>query len=129
MRGYSAGGSHATGRRSHAASSWSHEERGVRQVIRTGQPQLLVEISDEMLAASGRDADHVRLLREIGLRSAIVVPMRAHDKVLGTITLGMVRSGRYYGPSDLKLAEYNNQEPHVLHIESMVRTSGHPTSR
>jgi PAS domain S-box-containing protein len=41
--------------------------RGVPEVIRTGEPQLYTEIPPELLEASARDAEHLRLLRELQL--------------------------------------------------------------
>ena len=39
---------------------------GAHEVVRTGEPVLLREIPDELLVAASRDAEHLRLLREIG---------------------------------------------------------------
>jgi PAS domain S-box-containing protein len=78
---------------------------GVAHAIRTGQPQLLTEISDEQLRAGARDADHLALLRSLQLRSVIIVPMVARGRTLGAITLVAAESGRRYGPHDLAVAQ------------------------
>jgi PAS domain S-box-containing protein len=80
-------------------------ERGVYRVARTGVAELYPEISEQLLADSARDADHLRLLYDLEMRSAIVVPMALRDRVLGVITFVMAESGRSYGDSDLALAE------------------------
>src|SRR5688500_6491749 len=49
---------------------------GVSEVLRTGRSQLYPEIGDEMLVASARDAEHLRILREMGIRSAMVVALQ-----------------------------------------------------
>jgi GAF domain-containing protein len=56
---------------------------GAWNVVRTGQGELIPQITDEMLAALARDEEHLRLYRELNLRSAIVVPLTAHGRVLG----------------------------------------------
>jgi PAS domain S-box-containing protein len=43
------------------------EERGVTKVIRTGQPELFSDIPDELLVEAARDAEHVHLLRGLGM--------------------------------------------------------------
>lgn len=74
-------------------------------VMRTGRPLLLPEISDAMLADSTQDTQHLQLLRELGLRSVMVVPLMARGQSFGAITFVSTESGRQYGPPDLALAE------------------------
>ncbi len=78
---------------------------GPPHVVRTGEPEMAAEITDAVLLSWARDEDHLRLLRELGLRSYICVPMAARGRTLGTITFSTAESGRRYGPADLTLAE------------------------
>lgn len=78
--------------------------RGVAHVLRTGEPELYEEIPDSLLAATARDAEHLRLLREIGFTSAVVMPLVAHGRTLGAVSLISAESGRRYEPEDLALA-------------------------
>jgi GAF domain-containing protein len=78
---------------------------GVPQVVRTGVSELYDVISDDMLVAGARDEEHLRLSRELHLRSAIVVPLTVHDRVLGAITFVRAETGRSYGAADLSVAE------------------------
>ncbi|MEA2364026.1 MAG: hypothetical protein QOD71_3171 [Thermoleophilaceae bacterium] len=78
--------------------------RGVANVLRTGRselypdvPQLLPETEDERARA-----EHVRAFQ---MRSALVVPMIARGKTLGTLTLATDQSGRRFDEQDLELAE------------------------
>ncbi|HUQ98121.1 MAG TPA: ATP-binding protein [Gemmatimonadaceae bacterium] len=77
---------------------------GVGQVIRTGQPEIYPEISEEMLAAGAQDEEHLRITRELQIKSAIVVPMGARGRTLGALTLISSEKGRRYGDDDLTLA-------------------------
>ncbi len=79
--------------------------RGVPHVLRTGASEIYPEITDELLAASAQDEEHLRLIRETGLRSAVVVPLLARDLVLGVLTLVSAESGRRYTADDLALVE------------------------
>ena len=98
-----------------AKVAWAHEinarypadpkaRTGAHEVIRTGQPMLIPEISDEMLVGAARDAEHLRMLREIGFASALTVPLVARGIPIGAMTLISAESGRRYGEAELGLA-------------------------
>jgi serine phosphatase RsbU (regulator of sigma subunit) len=72
-------------------------------VLRTGEPELC-DVRDALAAAAG-DARHLGLLRALELASAIVVPMRARDHIVGAITFVTAQSGRRFGADDLALAQ------------------------
>jgi signal transduction histidine kinase/PAS domain-containing protein/uncharacterized protein YigA (DUF484 family) len=77
---------------------------GLPNVIRTGQPELYPEITDEMLVAGTIDEEHLRLTRALGLRSAMVVPLRVGERTVGALTFASAESGRRYNEADLPLA-------------------------
>jgi len=77
---------------------------GPYAVLRTGNPEMYEDITDDMLAAGATDVEHLRILREVGLRSAMSVPLRVVDRPLGVLTLVSAESGRRYNQSDLSLA-------------------------
>jgi PAS domain S-box-containing protein len=78
---------------------------GPTNVVRTGKPELVPEIADEMLSLVARDQLHLDLLRELGLRSYMCVPLFLRDRVLGAISFVLAESGGRYTPEDLELAE------------------------
>jgi PAS domain S-box-containing protein len=80
------------------------EGGGVWNVVRTGETLLVAEITDEMIAPSAKDDEHLRLLLAVQLRSVIVVPLVARDTVLGAMTMVMAESDRRYDESDLGFA-------------------------
>lgn len=79
--------------------------RGVPNVLRTGKPEYLEEISDELVKNAARDPEHEKILRSLGLRSYIIVPIALRGRVLGALTLVSAESRRRYGPRDLELAQ------------------------
>ena len=79
--------------------------RGVPRVLKTGEPETMEEIPDELLVRSVSDKRQLGMLRELGLRSYMTVPMIARGRTLGAITLVSAESGRRYGPEDLEGAE------------------------
>jgi serine phosphatase RsbU (regulator of sigma subunit) len=79
--------------------------RGVANVLRTGRSELYTEIPDAMLVEAAVNQEHLTFLREIGFRSAMVVPMVARGRTLGAITFVSGPSGRRFDESTLGLAE------------------------
>jgi signal transduction histidine kinase len=84
-------------------TDWS-AERGVAGVLRDGTPFFIPEVTDEMLVAGARDAEHLRLLRALHFSSIIVVPLVARGLRLGALTLCTTESARRYDDADLALA-------------------------
>ena len=81
-------------------------ESGVGRVIRTGEPQMIAEITDEMLVAGAQDAEHLRILRDMDMRSAIIAPMIARGRTVGAITfIATAESCRTFGDEDMALAQ------------------------
>jgi len=81
-------------RSSDPRSSSSDAPYGPPHVLRTGEPELVTEITDAMLAAAAQDEDHLRILREFGLRSYVCVPLATRGRTLGTMTFALSESGR-----------------------------------
>lgn len=73
--------------------------------LRTGTAVLLAEIPDELVAQRARDADHLRLIRELGLKSVIVAPMLINGRSRGILTFVTAESGRCFTTADLQTAE------------------------
>ncbi|HEX8143001.1 MAG TPA: PAS domain S-box protein [Pyrinomonadaceae bacterium] len=78
---------------------------GLPKVLRTGKPELMSEIPEEMLNEAARDAEHLAAIRVLGLKSYMVVPLIARGRTLGAITFVTAESGRHYTETDLSYAE------------------------
>jgi signal transduction histidine kinase len=78
---------------------------GVAQVFRTGKTEWQAEITDAELVAHARDPEHLKLLRAVGVRSYIIVPVAIQGDVNCTITLVTAESGRRFSESDVRVAE------------------------
>jgi PAS domain S-box-containing protein len=76
-----------------------------RELI-AGRPLLLPDVTDELLQANANDSEHLALLRQLRILSALAVPLRVRDKTVAVMTFATtVESGRRYGADDLALAE------------------------
>jgi len=78
---------------------------GVAHVMRTGKAKIYTDIPDSMLIALAQDAEHFRILQELGLASAMVVPLVARDRTLGAITFASENPAKRYTQDDLNFAE------------------------
>ncbi len=78
---------------------------GVANVIRTGRAELYRDIPEGLLEAAARSEEELRVTRDLGLVSALIVPLRARERTLGAITFIAAESGRHYEDADLRLAE------------------------
>ena len=79
--------------------------RGVGNVIKTGTSELIAEVTEDMLAQITGDQTYIDVVRSIGFKSALIVPLRARGNTLGAITLVWSDSDRHYSESDLHFAE------------------------
>jgi signal transduction histidine kinase len=64
---------------------------GLAQVIRTGEPQFISEVTDAYLAQQARNPEHLATMRSLDVRSAMIIPMVARGQSIGALT--MVRTG------------------------------------
>jgi serine phosphatase RsbU (regulator of sigma subunit) len=80
-------------------------DRGVHHVLRTGESQIWTDIPDALIAEAAQDEEHLRLIRTLGMTSAMMVPMRVRDRVFGVISFVSAESGRHFSDADLRLAE------------------------
>lgn len=78
---------------------------GAPAVIRTGRSELYEEVGDALLQAAMGDPEQLRFAQELGMTSAMVVPLSARGRTLGAVTFIAAGSGRRYGPADLAMAE------------------------
>lgn len=77
----------------------------ISDVIRSGDSRLIAEVSNRLLESIALDDEHLRMLRELGYRSAMIVPLVAGGRRFGAISFFSTSSGRRYQSSDLALAE------------------------
>ena len=81
------------------------DKTGTYKVARSGQAEFYPIITEEMLKNSAKNPDHFRLLRQIGFHSAMIVPLRGQDAVLGTITFVNSDNSRSFDRADVGMAE------------------------
>jgi PAS domain S-box-containing protein len=60
---------------------------GVLEVLVTGEPLLREHVDEEQLEAGAHDDHHASLIRELGMRSYLLLPLQAHGRVVGVLAL------------------------------------------
>jgi len=95
-------------------------------VVHTGRTRWSPQMPDEFLVATTRDEDHLTLVRALGFRSYITVPLSGDGEILGSVTL--VSTSRSYGADDASFAETLAKQvaavvDNARRYDSSVRTS------
>ena len=78
---------------------------GAPRVIRTGRPEMVFDVPDAALVAAAHDEEHLEVLRRLGIRSYVIVPMVARGNVLGAMTFITAEHDRRFGDIDVVMAE------------------------
>jgi len=81
----------------------ANEGRLRGRVVATLQPIALYEVDDRELRSLARDEQHYQMLKMLGIRSAMWVPLIIRDRVVGVLSTGYRDSAHKYTPDDLNL--------------------------
>jgi PAS domain S-box-containing protein len=76
---------------------------GAWNVVRTGKSEHVPDIA--LLQETTKDEELRRILRDLGLRSYMAVPLTLRGRMQGVITFVAAESGRRFEPGDLRSAE------------------------
>ena len=77
---------------------------GFYEVIHNRKPQLYQNISEEFLESLAYNREHLGLMHELGIRSAILVPLLIRDTIYGVLSLVLSDSGKLFDENDLEFA-------------------------
>lgn len=81
-------------------------EGPLAQVVRTGESLLLLAPPDDgLIRANAPDDDYLVLLAQVGLAATIIVPLLAHDRLLGALRFARLDTSPRYDADDLRVAE------------------------
>jgi len=70
-------------------------------VLQTGQPLLMSEIDDAALARTCTTKEHRGLVKQVGARTGVFVPLLIRGETIGAIAFGADRRGLRYDRADL----------------------------
>ncbi len=75
------------------------------QALRTGKSQLMDELPEPLLSSFTQSDEHRAIVRELGPRAVISVPLKIRDRTIGVIGLVSCDRQRHYGQREVELAE------------------------
>lgn len=78
---------------------------GLAKVIKTGEPLFLPHISDDEIKKMELKKSQIALLKKLGLKAAIIMPLKYHSKIFGAITLVSAESKKHFTKNDFNMAE------------------------
>jgi signal transduction histidine kinase len=79
------------------------QDAGLGAVLRTGEPLLVAELPNELIASGARDQGHLAILRALSLHSIMIAPLKARGRTLGAITWVSSTPGHRFSDRDLDL--------------------------
>jgi signal transduction histidine kinase/ActR/RegA family two-component response regulator len=74
-------------------------------VTRTGVPCLLPTITPDTISGSADESERTGPIESLRLLSYMCVPLVAHGRTLGALTLATAESGRQYGDDEFRFAQ------------------------
>lgn len=75
------------------------------RVMGSGEPLLIEEVSDDWLESVARSDDHHAAVRQLALRSLLIVPLLARKNSVGTLTLLRTTARPAFDERDREVAE------------------------
>jgi PAS domain S-box-containing protein len=78
-------------------------EHPVARVIRSGEAELLPEMTSMLLSSFAQGSVHAQFMIDHDYRSAVVAPLLARGRTLGTLSVLRLGDGTPYGKGDLEL--------------------------
>ena len=78
---------------------------GMWHVMNTGEPVLYDRIDEALLQRRARNAEHLTMMRTVGVCSLMMLPLKRGADVFGVVLLALARSGRTYDREDLEFAQ------------------------
>jgi PAS domain S-box-containing protein len=78
----------------------------LERAVKYGESLLLERIPSTLIDGQAQDSEHLELLRSLGMKSLMLVPLSAPDgKVYGTMSMVSSESGRAFNERDLVVAK------------------------
>jgi PAS domain S-box-containing protein len=78
---------------------------GIAKILQTGKAELYPMITDEMIQMTARDKKHLKLLKQLGMTSVMMVPLHAQQKPVGVITFITSETKRRFTNDDVAFAK------------------------
>lgn len=88
----------------HSPLDWSSNTATVR-ALKTGESQLMADLPEPFLDSVAQGDEHRQIIRQLGPRAVISVPLKIRDQIVGVIGLVSCDVSRRYTQREVELAE------------------------
>ena len=89
------------------------------EMLRAGRPVVIPVITDDLLRETARDDQHLALMRDLHLYSAIVAPLSHDGRTLGALIVYSAQSRRQFDAADAEVLEAIGERA-AARIEGML---------
>lgn len=76
----------------------------VARVLRSGEPELLKDVDEDVVRAHTMNQRHFEILRSIGTCSHLATPMRIRGKIIGVLNWHITSERKHFDEDDLETA-------------------------
>ncbi len=76
-----------------------------REVLQKHKTALLTEIYEELLPEIIKNPEHMKLIRKVGIKSALIVPLFLNNNTYGILTLVITNSKKFFTEKDLEFSK------------------------
>lgn len=73
---------------------------GIAQILKSGKPEIISKI-DKTVLSTIKNPKLLQIVKKVGLKSYIGIPLIARHKVIGAITFSSIKPDRFYEKDDL----------------------------
>ncbi len=80
-------------------------DTGVYKVVSTKKSEFYSNIKNKLLKEYSANTEYYKLIKELKLKSIMIIPLIARGIVLGAITIGSSKTGKRFKKEDLSFAE------------------------
>lgn len=77
----------------------------IRRVLDTGQTEYYPRVSDDYYRAVASNQEHLELLRRLGMRSMVIVPLHGHGATIGALSVAYTTTDRQYALEEVDFIE------------------------
>jgi signal transduction histidine kinase len=78
---------------------------GVRRVLNTGRTEFHPYVDELYYERIATNEENIELLKTVGMRSMLIVPLNVHGKTIGALSLAYVRPDNYYTLEEVDFIE------------------------
>ncbi len=77
----------------------------VRRVLDTGKTEFHQSLSEDYYLRTASGSQHLDLLRRVGMRSMVIVPLHGRGATIGALSVAYTSTDRRYAPEDVDFIE------------------------